>query len=77
MLKIDAFGEGGISTLFCLYVLVPVQRGYRADERTQTADLISLLVRSSTLLVVSDRTDFLYLCTSFDNVFLVVSHRFT
>jgi hypothetical protein len=77
VLEFASISEGGKSRLFHLDVLVPVHRVQRADERTRTGDLISLLVRSSTLLVVSDRTDFLYLCTSFDNVFLVVSHRFT
>src|SRR5215204_1872956 len=39
MLKFASFGEGGISRLFCLYVLVSVQRVHRADERTRTANL--------------------------------------
>jgi hypothetical protein len=42
VLKFASFGEGGISRLFCLDVLVSVQRVQRADERTRTADLISL-----------------------------------
>jgi len=44
VLKFASFGEGGISRLFCLVVLVPVQREQRTDERTRTADLISLRV---------------------------------
>jgi hypothetical protein len=45
MLEFASFSEGGKSKLFCLDVLVPVQRVQRADERTRTADLVSLRVR--------------------------------
>ena len=48
MLKFASFGEGGISRLFCLVVLVPVQREQRTDERTRTADLSSLQERFET-----------------------------
>jgi len=44
MLKFASFGDGGISRLFCLYVLVSVQRVHRADERTRTAYPCSLRV---------------------------------
>jgi|SRR5215216_5303122 len=40
VLKFASFGEGGISRLFCLVVLVPVQREQRTDERTRTAFLL-------------------------------------
>src|SRR5215217_3108903 len=48
VLKFASFGEGGISRLFCLVVLVPVQREQRTDERTRTADLSSLQERFET-----------------------------
>ena len=44
MLEFASFSNGGKSKLFCLEVLVPVRRVRRADERTRTADLISLRV---------------------------------
>ena len=52
-LKFGFFGEGGISRLFCLDVLVSVQRVKRADERTRTADLTSLRVCGQWLLSVA------------------------
>src|SRR5215208_4947047 len=48
-LTFASFGEGGISRPFCFDVLGPVQRVQRADERTRTADLISLGVRGQRL----------------------------
>src|SRR5829696_3839672 len=42
VLEFASFTEGGKSRLFCLDVLVSVQRVQRADERTRTAFLISL-----------------------------------
>jgi hypothetical protein len=53
VLKFANFGEGGISRLFCLDVLVPVQRVCRADERTRTAYPCSLRVRGQGLLDVA------------------------
>ena len=44
VLEFASFSEGGKSRLFRLDVLVPVHRVQRADERTRTADLISLRV---------------------------------
>jgi hypothetical protein len=44
LLRFAYFGEGGTSRPFCLDVLGPVHRVQRADERTRTADLISLRV---------------------------------
>src|SRR5215208_1699619 len=49
VLTFGSFGEGGISRLFCLEVLVPVQRVQRADEQIRTAELISLRVRFAPL----------------------------
>jgi hypothetical protein len=42
--KFASFSEGGKSRLFRLDVLVPVYRVQRTDERTRTADPISLRV---------------------------------
>ena len=49
VLTFASLGEGGISRPFCLDVLVPVHRVQRADERTRTADLISLRVMHQAL----------------------------
>ena len=48
VLKCANVGEGGISKPYCLDDLVPVQRVQRADERTRSADPISLRVSCST-----------------------------
>jgi hypothetical protein len=47
MLEFASFSDGGTSRLFCLDVLVPVQRVQRAEERTRTADLLITSVRSA------------------------------
>src|SRR5215208_4250189 len=44
VLKFASCSEGGKSRLFRLDFLAPVQRVQRADERTRTADLISIRV---------------------------------
>src|SRR5215216_6834993 len=49
VLTFASLGEGGISRPFRLDVLVPVQRVQRAEERTRTADLISLRVITQAL----------------------------
>jgi hypothetical protein len=54
MLEFAYFTEGGNSRLFCLDVLVPLQRVQRADERTRTADL----------LITSDNSCVAGVCTS-------------
>ena len=53
VLEFASFRESGKSRLFRLDVLVPVHRVQRADERTRTADLISLRVYGLELLGVA------------------------
>src|SRR4029453_9545782 len=44
MLELSSVSKGDKSRPLCLDFLVPVHRAQRADERTRTADLISLRV---------------------------------